>query len=83
MISKSLTKKMAKTYKKNTVRKVTKEVAEIVRDRDRICRICMSKPIEHMHHAYYGLDSVYGTHRNDADQLVGLCNTCHYLLHFM
>lgn len=70
MFSKSLTKKMAESYKKNTVRKVTKEVAQIVRDRDTVCRICMQNTIEHMHHAYYGIDSVYGAHRNDPDQLV-------------
>ena len=53
MFQKSLIKKQTQSYKKNTVRKVTKEVAEIVRDRDMICRICKNRPIEHMHHSYY------------------------------
>ena len=53
MFSRSLIKKMAVNYKKNTVRKITKEVAEIVRERDKICLICKNRPIEHMHHAYY------------------------------
>ena len=66
--------------KKNTKRCITKKVADQVKARDVDCILC-KMPIEALHHIRYGRESIYTPNRNDADQLVGLCNSCHHKLH--
>ena len=82
MFSKSLLKKLADNRKKNTVRKITKQVKEFVIQRDKICIICWNRNITQIHHCYYWNQAVYSENRNDPDQLVWLCDKCHHILHF-
>jgi hypothetical protein len=49
---------------------------ERVRQRDKICRGCLSSPVEEVHHLTY--EHVYNEF---AFELVGLCRKCHARLH--
>lgn len=82
MFSKSLFKKMADNRKKNTVRKITQETKEYIIERDRVCIICEHEYITEYHHVFYWNQAIYTENRNDPDQLVWLCHTCHYKTHF-
>lgn len=73
-------KKVTDNRKKNTKRKITPEVAEEVRKRDKHCVIC-PRPIQEIHHVFYWLMAQYDEWRNNADRLVWLCTTCHDKLH--
>ena len=75
-------KKVKDFRKKNTVRKITKQVKEYIIERDRVCIICKYDYITQFHHAYYWNQAVYTENRNDPDQLVWLCDNCHNILHF-
>ena len=79
---KPIPKKQTDNRKRNTKRKVTKEVAKYVLQRDDMCIICKKEQISQIHHCYYWKDAIYTDNRNDIDQLVWLCETCHILLHF-
>ena len=74
------TKKKKLKKRGNTVRNITKKVAEQVRARDIHCIFCPGE-IQEIHHAFYGAESNYGKNRNEADQLVGLCSVHHDQLH--
>ena len=67
--------------KKNTKRKITPEVARNVQARDGYCIICEYWIISEIHHVFYWNEANYSDSRNDTDQLVWLCNKCHYILH--
>ena len=67
--------------KKNTKRKITPEIAYEVQARDWYCVICEYWIISEIHHVFYWNEANYGWNRNDPDQLVWLCNKCHYILH--
>ena len=82
MFSKSLIKKQAISYKKNTVRKITKETKEIVYERDGgKCVFCGKHTQDHFHHLYWGIESEYSENRNDPDKLVLSCMDCHTICH--
>ena len=66
---------------KNTKRKITPEVAYEVQARDWYCIICEYWTISEIHHVFYWNEANYSDSRNDPDQLVWLCNKCHYILH--
>ena len=74
-------KKVIDNRKKNTKRKISQEVAEEVKARDKCCILCNHPYIEQIHHVYFWLDSNYWPNRNDPDQLVWLCTYCHDKLH--
>ena len=46
-------KKQIDNRKNNPSRKISSEVAEFVIERDRMCILCESAPIQEIHHAYY------------------------------
>lgn len=82
MFSKSLIKKQAQSFKKNTVRKVTKETKEIVYERDGgKCVFCKRPTQDHFHHIYWWMESEYSENRNDPDRLVLACYDCHTICH--
>jgi hypothetical protein len=73
---------MADNRKKNTVRKISKETKEIVYERDGgRCVLCKCSTQDEFHHCRFWAESIYTENRNDPDQLVLLCHSCHNLLH--
>lgn len=38
--------------------------------------------MDEFHHIYFGWSAIYTENRNDPDQLVLLCHSCHNHLHF-
>lgn len=75
-------KKVIDNRKKNTVRKISIEVAEEVIRRDRVCIICHAEPIEEIHHVFYWYEAQHDVWRNNPDRLVWLGRICHHKLHF-
>ena len=64
-----------------TVRKISKRIKEQIIERDGNCIICGGQ-IQQIHHVFYGLEANYWPDRNEANQLVWLCSSCHDKLHF-
>jgi hypothetical protein len=66
-----------------TTRKFPKKSVEEVLARDECCVICSARwyewtPIETLHHAFFWwIYANYSEDRNNADQLIWLCNYCH------
>ncbi len=69
--------------RKNTKRKITKEVAREVYERDNWqCILCGSHDIDIPHHVFHGSEAQYDEGRNNPDRLVTVCRDCHYTIHF-
>lgn len=75
-------KKTTDLRKKNTKRKISKEVKEYIIERDRVCIICEHEYIQAIHHCYYWDMAMYWEDRNDPEYLVWLCDKDHHILHF-
>lgn len=75
-----LNKKVLDNRKKNTKRKISRETAEEVMNRDKGC-IVDGALIQEIHHAYYWNEAEYSEDRNDANKLVWLCRKCHDMIH--
>jgi len=72
-----------KSKKWNTKRLITKETKEIVYERDGgKCVLCKCSTQDEFHHALFWAESIYTENRNNPDQLVLLCHSCHNKLHF-
>ena len=64
-----------------TKRKITKESAEAVIERDELCIICQMQ-IQEIHHAFFGaINANLKENRNSPEELVWLCRTCHEDIH--
>lgn len=81
MTQNMFSKKQVDFRVKNTKRKITKEVAQQVIDRDKLCIICLNESIEEIHHCFYWNEAQYDEWRNNADRLVWLGKNCHFALH--
>jgi len=66
---------------KNTNRKVTKELADEVIERDWACIISWW-PIETIHHCFYWANTNRWPDRNTAKECVWLSNKVHHKIHF-
>lgn len=78
-----LDKKVTDNRSKNTKRLITKETKEIVYERDwGKCVLCKCYTQDEFHHIHFGWSAIYTENRNDPDQLVLLCHSCHNKLHF-
>lgn len=76
-------KKTTDNRKKNTKRKITEKVFQECFSRDKGCVICWTQfNLDRPHHVLYGNEQNLWEDRNNADQLVTICKSCHHKLHF-
>ena len=62
---------------------ITNKTKQIVFERDRGCCIfCSSKELERVPHHCFFRSSYFGEDRDDAFNLILICQNCHRLIHF-
>ena len=80
---KSGNKKPVDNRVKNTSRKISSLVKERVYKRDNgKCVFCNCYTSDHFHHAFWWAEANYKSTRNNTNQLILLCNSCHHDTHF-